>query len=54
MAKYILTIASTGTIIIEANSESEAEQKFVEMDSAPLWEELRDNGVEMTDLMRCD
>lgn len=50
MTKYILTIAATGTFTIEADNKEDAEQKFIEMDSAPLWEELRSNGIDMTDI----
>jgi len=52
MARYILTIASTGTIIIEADSQQDAIREFEGMDSEPLWEELRFNGIEMTDITK--
>lgn len=47
MEKYTISFVSRGSLTIEADSFEDAESKFVNMESDPLWNELKDNGVEL-------
>ena len=50
MKEFTITFAATGGVTIEAENEDEAIARFNEMSDSALFEELTQNGIEMTEI----